>query len=93
MQGRGRHTQYASQTGAAMTHKDGESHKIDYTRVGFETLDFFQSSIGVPSGGYSLSYFNSGTTVTYIVFFLTSEQNSAQRAPDGSVPVRKFTVP
>ena len=27
-------------TKAAMTERDGEPHKVDYTRVGFETLHF-----------------------------------------------------
>ena len=42
-------------TKAAMTQRDGEPHKEDYARVGFETLHFLQPGIGGLSGGYRLS--------------------------------------
>ena len=36
----GQHRQ-SPRTKAAMTQRDGELHKVDYTRVGFETRSFF----------------------------------------------------
>ena len=50
-----RHRQFPY-TRAAMTQKDCESHKIDYTGVGFETLDIFHPGIGGPSRVQSLLY-------------------------------------
>ena len=42
-------------TRAVMTQRDCESHKIDYARVEFESLDLLAwgySSMGGPSGAY-----------------------------------------
>ena len=36
----------------SMGQNDGDPHHIDYTKVGFGTLDLFSPGIGGPSGGY-----------------------------------------
>ena len=43
------------------------------------------------SSGDNLPFVNSEITVAYIAALSTYEPNSAQRAPSGSAPVRKFT--
>ena len=75
---------------AAMIQKDGESHKVDYTRVRLETPIL----AGHPEDiVYHTSYIKSGITVAHVAASSASKPNSAQKAPDGSAPLRKFTAP
>ena len=76
-----------------MTQRDGEPHNVDYTRVVFETLHFFNPVLAGHPEDIVYHYVNSGFAVTDIAAPSTSEPNSVQRAPNGPAPVRKFTAP
>ena len=88
----GQHRQ-SPRTKAVVTRRDGEPHTVNYTRVGFETLHFLEPGIGGTSRGYGLSLPHIGFVVVDVAAPSTSEPRSAQRAPNGSAPVRKFTAP
>ena len=91
--GRSKDNRQSPRTKAAMTQRDGEPHKVDYTRLGFETLYFLEHVFHGSSRGHSYHHVNSGITAADIAAPSTSEPNSAQKAPNGSAPVRKFTAP
>ena len=74
-----------------MTQRDGEPHKLDYTRVGSRPVFYSPVLAGQPED-IVYPYVNSGFTVADIAAPLTSELNSAYSAPNGSAPVRKFTA-
>ena len=78
-----------------MTESDGEPHKVDYTKVGFETRNCFPrvwASHVDRLEDIVCHYVNSGIAVVDIAAPSTSEPNSAQKAPNGTAPDRKFTA-
>ena len=68
----GQHRQ-ALHTKVAVTQREGESHTVDYTRVGFETRSFFPCvRAGLPED-IVYQYVNSGITVADMAASSTSE--------------------
>ena len=71
--------------------KNGDSHKTDYTGVGFETRSFFPCvRAGRPE---DIVYHTSTVESQSQTYQLLRPLSHAQRAPDGTAPFGKFTSP
>ena len=75
----------------AMTQRDGDPHKIDYTRVEFETLSLARHWRAIQRILFIIHQ-QWNHSRTHCSFF-DLEPNNTQRAPDGSALVWKFSAP